>query len=263
MSGPTSLTSSSRSTDFGSPASDPSTRSRVRSPSTSSWVGATPTSAVSRVSSIASQVSSSRRSRDSRASSPRPKPPCAPASRWRSRTSRDAAVSGFSTVGAAGSSTSRSSATGTSVSSRGGEMTSVPCVGAGTALRRRPLASKPASRPIATTAMPMIRYSQSPMATIQPAAESGAESGAVLARTGVGPRRPGSRAATRASPASHRRRASRRRARARRSAATARPCASAVPATAHRAGPRRGAGRRRTRPRHPATSTITTIATTI
>ena len=53
--------------------------------STTCWVGPTPRSAVSRTSSIDSQVSSSSWSRLSRASSPRPKPPCDPASRWRSR----------------------------------------------------------------------------------------------------------------------------------------------------------------------------------
>ena len=102
MSGPTRLISSSRRTDRGSPDSLPSTRRRVRRASTSSWVGSTPTSAVSRVSSIASQVSSSRRSRESSESRPRPKPPCEPARRWRSRTSRDAVPSGFSSGAASG-----------------------------------------------------------------------------------------------------------------------------------------------------------------
>ena len=63
MVGSTSVTSSSRSAVLGSGAAPPSTRIRVRSPSTSCWVGATPTSAASSASSIDSQVSSSSWSR--------------------------------------------------------------------------------------------------------------------------------------------------------------------------------------------------------
>ena len=226
---------------------------------------------------MASQVSSSSRSRDSRASSPRPKPPCAPASRWRSRTSREAVVSGFSTGRRSAAARRRAGRRrrGRRTSSRGGAMTSVRRVGAGgsTGLRRRPLVSSPAVRPIATTAMPMIRYSHSPMRpSNQPrrtagreSARLGAGSGAVLARALVGARaeaglaRPGGLGAHRRLgwPGGPRRRAvRRRRARARRSAATGPRAASAGRATARRGGPRRGAGRRRTPPprRRPARS---------
>ena len=81
--------------------STPSTRIRVRSFSTSSCVGATPTSAVISVVSMSSHVSSSSLSRDSSASRPLPSEPCDRASRARSRTRRPCADSGFSIVGAA------------------------------------------------------------------------------------------------------------------------------------------------------------------
>ena len=70
--GSTRVTSSSRRMSCTDAEEAPSTWTRVRSRSTSSWVGATPTSAVIRVSSISSQVSSSMTSRESSASRPRP-----------------------------------------------------------------------------------------------------------------------------------------------------------------------------------------------
>ena len=137
--------------------------------STTCWVGATPMSAVSRVSSIDSQVSSSSLSRERRASRPRPSPPWEPASRCRSRVSRDAVLSGFSSAGASdaaavGASTSVGASAGASVGV--GAMTSVPVRGAGT-FRRRPPTSRPTTSTAPRTAMPMIRYSRSPMRAIQ------------------------------------------------------------------------------------------------
>ena len=153
MEGSTSASSSSRRIVEALASSAPSTRRRVRSLSTSSWVGATPTSAVIRVSSISSQVSSSSRSRESSLSSPRPRPPCERASRCRRRTSRLAVPSGRSSVvtGAWGSS-------GTSGASTGGSSVIVP-VGAaggtcgGGCLRPLTKATSPTTRPITTMAI--------------------------------------------------------------------------------------------------------------
>ena len=101
MPGSTSRISSARSiarTCSGSFA--PSTLTWVRSRSTSSVVGPTPTSAASRVSSTCSQVCSSNRSRESRSSKPWPSALFERASRARSRCSRPAEGAGRSIAGA-------------------------------------------------------------------------------------------------------------------------------------------------------------------
>ncbi len=195
-SGPISATSSSCSRPRSSVGVRvPSTLTRVRRLSTSSWVAATPMSAVSRISSISSQVSSSRRSRESRVSRPLPSAFCERESRERSRTSRPAVGSGTSTAGAAaasaGASTATSGASGASGSctssmvwtgaslggadssptcgSRGGVMTGASGLG-GTGLRRLPLTTRPAIAPTATTAMTTARitYSITPPVSATP-----------------------------------------------------------------------------------------------
>ncbi|CAM5677994.1 hypothetical protein SVIOM342S_00757 [Streptomyces violaceorubidus] len=184
MSGPTRVISSSRSrVRSSSGVRVPRTLTRSRSRSTSSWVGCTPTSAVSSVSSISSQVSSSRCSRDSRVSRPLPRAFCERERRARSRTSRPAVGSGTSISGISSSSTTGGSSTvavppsgrSTSsivrrVSSRGVSASSPTCGSAGGAvmsgvagggsgscfLRRLPTTSPP-SAPITTTAMTTAR----------------------------------------------------------------------------------------------------------
>lgn len=184
--GPTSVISSSRSSARSSSGVRvPSTFTLSRSRSTSSWVGCTPTSAVSRVSSISSQVSSSRCSRDSRESRPLPRAFCERESRARSRTRRPAVGSGISISGASaaggssmttgpapvGRSTSsmvrRGSSRGVSASSptcgsAGGAVMSGAAGGGGGScfLRRLPTTSPP-SAPSTTTAMTTARMTMS------------------------------------------------------------------------------------------------------
>ena len=100
-----------------------------------------------------SQVSSSSRSRLSRLSSPRPKPPWDPASRCRSRTSREAVDSGFSIV------------TGGAPTSTGGA--SVSTLGSASGAGLRPLATSATVTPTAraaTTAMTRISSARRVMA---------------------------------------------------------------------------------------------------
>ncbi len=172
--GLTSAISSSRRISRACSLPTPSTRTRVRSRSTSSCVGATPTSAVMRVVSMSSHASSSSLSRESSASSPLPSEPCDRARRARSRTSRPCADSGFSIVGVgpgSGSSVSSSVRVGVSRGSSASSPTFGSAVSSGAGwvadgswdLRRRVTTSTavPATRTTATTMMAISAWSAS------------------------------------------------------------------------------------------------------
>ena len=272
MSGPTSVTSSSRSTDFGSPASDAVDPQPGPQPvdqllgRRDADVGGQQGVLDRLPGVLVEAVARQQRQQPAAEAALRAGQPLAQPDQPRRRPSRASRRVGS---GAAPRRAGRRPPA-TSVSARGGEMTSVPCVGAGTACAAPPArqqAGQQADRDDgdADDQVQPVTHGDHPTSR---RIRRGVRRGAGPDRCPVAGRRPARSASGdrsrrlggRATVDGHRRR------RARRSTVGSdrgAPCASGVPATAHRAGPRRGAGRRRTTTTTPASSTITTIATTI